>query len=444
MHLSTSDLIGTLRSVVDGPVVTAGDSAYEAARTPYFSHRIGQPVAVLRPRHAHDVAAAVRVASGSRTPLHIRSGGHSAHSTGDGVLIDLGGLTELDVDRQAQTVWAGSGLTVGALNRRLGRHDFAVGLGDTGSTGIGGVSLGGGIGFLARQHGLTIDNLLGAEMVTADGCTRLINCQNERDLFWAIRGGGGNFGVVTRFHFRLASLAQVYGGDLVLPATARTIMEVASACREADRRLTAIVNVTVANQAPVLMIKLCHTEPDQAETAVRTLRDIASPLVDRLGPIPYWTLAEDETPDRGLRPGLQTMYIERIDEPTADAMIEHLHRASSWLRLIQFRVLGGAVADVAADATAYAHRQAKILLTIIHGDDPDHLRADQWARHVQADLDQGVGGAYVNFLGPGDGGSAERAYPDSTLTRLRRIKAAVDPDNVFCHNVNIPPAGETT
>jgi FAD/FMN-containing dehydrogenase len=198
------DLVGTVRSLIDGSVLTAGDPGYETARTPFFSHRIGTPVAVVRPRHAVDVATTVRVASRTGTSLFVRSGGHSWHSTGDGILLDLGTLNGLDLDLATGTAWAEAGLTAGAVSRALAPHDMAVGFGDTGSVGIGGISIGGGIGFLSRLYGLTVDNVLAAEIVTADGRVRVVDADHEPDLFWAIRGGGGNFGIVTRFRYRLA------------------------------------------------------------------------------------------------------------------------------------------------------------------------------------------------------------------------------------------------
>jgi FAD/FMN-containing dehydrogenase len=210
VRLTRPDLIGTLRSLVEGAVLLPGDPGYDQARTPFFAHRTAHPIAVVRPKEAADVAATVRVAAGSDTPLFVRGGGHTTHSTGDGLLLDLGNLTDLDVDAADRSCWAGGGFTAGALTRNLGGHGLAVGFGDTPSTGIGGLTLGGGIGFLARRHGLTVDNLLAAEIVTADGHIRLVDADRDPDLFWAIRGGGSSFGIVTRFRYRLAALAQVY------------------------------------------------------------------------------------------------------------------------------------------------------------------------------------------------------------------------------------------
>jgi hypothetical protein len=444
------DLAGALRSLVDGTVLVAGDAGYDTARTPFFPHRTGHPVAVVRPRHAGDVAATVRVAASSNTPLFVRSGGHSWHSTGDGLLIDLSSLHTVDLDEGDETCWAGSGLTARDLTRVVSARGLAVGFGDTGSVGIGGATLGGGIGFLSRLHGLTIDNLLAAELVTADGQTRIVDSEHDPDLFWAIRGGGGNFGVATRFRYRLARVPRVYGGLLVLPATPRTIADLASACAEADDGLTVIANVMQAPPLPflpdgvagtlVVFARVCYAGPADGGDAVRALRDIAPPLLDLLQPMAYEALLEDEAPDRGARPAVQTMFIDHIDAATAGVIIDHLALARSWLRLVQFRVLGGAVSDIPADRTAYAHRASKILVIVAHGDEPDLQWADRWTRAVAHDLYQGDDGAYVNFLGPDDAGRITSAYPPDTLARLRRIKAAHDPTNLFQSNANIAPS----
>lgn len=450
MRLSRPDLIGTLRSVVDGAVLTSGDPGYDDARTPFFAHRIGRPAAVVRPRHSADVAATIRVAASSGTPLHVRGGGHSAWGTGDGLLLDLGSLTDLDLDPATDIGWAAGGLTAGALTRKLGQHGVAVGLGDTPTTGVAGLTLGGGIGFLARRHGLTIDKLLAAEVVTADGRVRLVDPGQDPDLFWAIRGGGGGFGVVTRLRFRLARLREVLGGTLLLPATPRTIAELTRVCAEADRDLTVISTVLPAPPIPgipaavvgrpVLLALVCHLDPARAETALRPLRGIAPPLLDRLQPMPYPALLE-ETPDRGLRPAMQTLFVNEVDEAAGAAMLDHLAQARSQQRLVQIRVLGGAVGDPGVAATAYAHRRAPILIMIMHGDEPGYGWADRWARRVRGSLDQGIDGAYVNFLGVDGAERLAAAYPGPTLARLRAVKSAYDPDNLFRHPIDLTGQG---
>jgi hypothetical protein len=285
-------------------------------------------------------------------------------------------------------------------------------------------------------------------IVTANGEIRTIDAEHDPELFWAIRGGGGNFGVVTRFQYRLVSVPEIYGGVLVLPATARTISDLAAACAEADDGLTVIANIMPAPPLPflpedlagtlVVIARVCYSGP-AASATVQSLRGITPPIADLLQPMPYAALFAEEAPDRGQRPAIKTMFIEHVDTAVAATILEHPCRATSWLRLVQFRVLGGAISQVPADATAYAHRSSKILVNLVHGAEPDPATASRWTREVARDLYQRDDGAYVNFLGPDDTHQVASAYPGQTLTKLRRVKAAYDPTNLFRNNVNITP-----
>jgi FAD binding domain/Berberine and berberine like len=448
-------LVSTLRTSIDGQVLVAGDPGYDKARTPVFPVRIGTPLAVVRPKHAGDVVATVDVARRTRCPLIVRGGGHhaAAHSTGDGLLLDLSSLTDLDVDVTGRTAWAQTGLTAEAVARALAPHGLAVGFGDTGTVGIGGITLGGGIGFLSRLHGMTIDNVLAAEIVTADGQVRTIDARHGPDLFWAVRGGGGNFGVVTGFRYRLADVAQVHGGVLILPATPAAIAALADACTGADDALTVIANVMAAPPMPfipadlhgqvVVMAQVCYAgDPTTAEQALAPLRSVGPPIADLIQPMPYAALfAEQDAPYEGQVVTARNMFVEHIDEPAGEAILEHMQRAGMAHTLVQFRVLGGAISRVPADATAYAHRQAAVMVTIARYVDGDHMAARRWTEGLGQALQQRDRGAYVSFFGPDDADRIDAAYPGETLTRLRRIKAKYDPTNLFCHNDNIRPEG---
>jgi FAD/FMN-containing dehydrogenase len=446
MQITQHDLIGALTAVVDGEVLGAAEAGYDEARTPFFSHRIGAPAAVVRPRHAGDVAAAVGVATSSGTPVIVRGGGHSVHSTGDGLLLDMRELRDIDVGPLGRTAWAGAGLTSADLSATLDADGLAVGLGDATTVGIGGLTLGGGIGYLSRRDGLTIDNLLTVELVTADGEIRIVDAEHHPDLFWALRGGGGNVGVATRFRYRLSDVTSAFGGLLVVPATPRVIADLAAACHEADRRMTVIANVLTAPPDPVLppglhgqtivMAWVCVTRGIDPEAAVRPLRAVATPLLDRLGPTRYSTLLQD-APDQGMSPALGSTFLDGVGEAEAAVILDRIAGARSWLALVQVRVLGGAVADVEPAATAFAHRQTPVMVTAVHGEHPDLAWATGWVDGLTAEL--GGGGAYVGFVGPGGVGRPEKAYPPATLARLRAIKEAHDPDNVFRHNVNVAP-----
>ena len=447
------DLVEVLRSGVDGRVLTANDAEYDEARTPYLPVRIGRPVAVVRPKHVDDVAIVVDAARRTGLPLFVRSGAHhaAAHSTGDGLLIDLRSLNNIDIDVAGQTAWAETGLTAREVAWALEPHGLAVGFGDIGSVGIGGLTLGGGIGFLSRLYGMTIDNVTAAEIVTADGRVHTIDHEHEPDLFWAIRGGGGNFGVVTKFRYRLARVPQVYGGPLILPATPATITGLAQACAQADDALTVIPTVLPAPPLPfipaemhrqiVIMAVVCYAgDSGQAEEVLRPLREIATPVLDLVQPMPYAALLDEEAPVRGHPMAVRNLFLDHIDESVGATILEGLNRSDTWLRFVQLRVLGAAISRVAPDATAYAHRKSPIMVIVARALEDDELAARRWTEELSAALYQGDHGVYVNFLGPHDGDRIEAAYPGETLARLRRIKAAYDPTNLFCHNDNITPA----
>jgi FAD/FMN-containing dehydrogenase len=446
------DFVDALRLGVDGQVLTAG-ADYDSARTTHFPVRVGGPVAVVRPKHVDDVAAAVSAARLTGLPLFVRSGAHhgAAHSSGDGLLVDLRSLDNIDIDVADRTAWVDTGLTARQVAWALAPDGLAVGFGDTGSVGIGGLTLGGGIGFLSRLYGMTIDNVIAAEIVTADGRVHIVDHEHEPDLFWAIRGGGGNFGVVTRFRYRLVEVREVYGGPLILPATPDTIARLAEVCAAADDALTVIANVMPAPPAPfipqvvhgrlIILARVCYAgDLQQAEQAVQPLREIATPVLDVMQPMPYAALLDEEAPSKGHPVAVRNMFINNIDESVGATIVEGLQRSDTWLRAVQFRALGGAISRVAADATAYAHRNAAIMINVVRALDGDESGARRWTEELAAELDQGVDGSYVNFFGPHDGDRIEAAYPAQTLARLRRIKAVYDPSNLFSNNDNITPA----
>lgn len=452
------DLAGDLARRTDGAVLTRGEPGYDRARTPHFGVRRGEPVAVLRPAHADDVATAVEVAAAAGIPLLVRGGGHHAagHSTGDGLLLDLGSLDGLHLDQPDDsglpTVWAGGGLDAGAVTTALAGRGIAVGFGDTGSVGIGGLTLGGGIGFLSRRHGLTIDNLLGAEVVTSDARVRYVDAAHEPDLFWALRGGGGNFGVVTRFRFRSTPVTQVYGGALVLPATAQVVEQVAAAGTSADDALTVIATVmplpplesipAALHGRVVVLARVCYSgPPEQGERAVAPLRRVAEPLVDLLGPMPYPALLDEPATSKGAVVTGRSVFLDSLDAASAQVVLDHVHASDAPLRMFQFRGMGGAIARVDADATAFAHRERRLMVTIARSAEDGIGPARAWVEGLSADLPTEPGG-YIGFFGEHDVDRIGEAYPPTTLDRLRRIKAAYDPTNLFRHNDNITPAHE--
>jgi FAD/FMN-containing dehydrogenase len=247
--------LSPLAQGMTGRVVVPADSDYDALRTVMYGGLDRRPLALVRVTDAADVARAVTFARDNSLPLAIRSGGHSANGysiVDGGIVIDLREMKAIDLDEAARTVWAGSGLTAAELSAATTAKNLVVGFGDAGSVGLGGITTGGGVGYLTRKHGLTIDALLAAEIVTADGRILTVDAKTEPDLFWAIRGGGGNFGVVTRFKFALQPLPEFTGGMMVLPATPESIVAFMDAALASPEALGGIANVMPAPPMPFL------------------------------------------------------------------------------------------------------------------------------------------------------------------------------------------------
>src|SRR5215204_612476 len=248
---STSEL----RALFNGRVIAPDDPRYEQARTTFYGGIDRKPAAIIRVADAGDVSRLVKLARENGFELAVRSGGHSVvgHSTTEGgIVLDLSAMKDLQVNLEDKTVWAETGLTAGEFTAAVGAHGLATGFGDTGSVGLGGITLGGGVGYLVRKYGLTIDSLLAAEVVTADGQLLHVDAESHPDLFWAIRGGGGNFGVATRFKFQLHEVDSVYGGMLILPATEAVIAGFITEAEAAPEELSTIANVMTAPPMPFL------------------------------------------------------------------------------------------------------------------------------------------------------------------------------------------------
>src|SRR3954452_17716611 len=250
----TKDLpIDDLRSQLDGELIAPDDDSYDEARQVFFKGFDRTPLAVARAANADDVAKVVNAARDGGLELAVRSGGHSRAgygTTDGGLVVDLSGMKGLDIDAEAKTVWVETGITAAEFTNATGEHGLVTGLGDARSVGIGGITLAGGIGFLARRTGLTIDDLLSAEVVTADGQVIQASEQSEPDLFWAIRGGEGNFGIATRFQLRLHEISEIVGGMMILPATPELITGFIEAASAAPEELSTIANVMLAPPMP--------------------------------------------------------------------------------------------------------------------------------------------------------------------------------------------------
>ncbi len=452
----TTFSIPELRATLNGQVITPGEAGYDEARRAFPGDIDRYPAAIVRVKDASDVSRVVSLARETGLELAVKSGGHSGagHSTTDGgILLDLAEMKNLEIDVSGRTAWAETGLTAGEYTAAVGAHGLATGFGDTGSVGIGGITLGGGVGFLARKHGLTIDDLLAAEVVTADGEILHVDAETHPDLFWAIRGGGGNFGVATRFKFRLHEVDTIVGGMLLLPATPEVIASFVAEAEAAPEELSAIANVMAAPPMPflppewhgelVVMALMAYAgDVDEGERAIAPLRALAEPIADMVKPMSYPEMYPPEEGDYHPTAASRTLFMDTVDRGVAETIVEYLRASDATMRVAQIRVLGGAMARVPAEATAFAHRSSRIMVNVaaFYEGPEDQPRREAWVTDFASALEGGGAGAYVNFLGDEGEERVRAAYPGSTWERLVEIKGRYDPTNLFRLNQNIPPA----
>jgi FAD/FMN-containing dehydrogenase len=445
-----------LRDAVTGQILVDGDPGYDAARGLHNSHYDRKPAAIVRPADAIDVARTVQTAHELGLELVVKSGGHSVagHSATDGgILLDMRTLNGVDID---PIRWVGSaqgGTTAGEYTMAAAVHGMATPFGDTLSVGLGGLTLGGGVGWLARKHGMTIDNLLEADIVTADGRLVTVSEESDPDLFWAIRGGGGNFGIVTRFRYRLHPVEIVTGGALFLPLTREVLRGLIDASVEAPDDLTQISFVMPLPPAPFIPAELVGTPAvavmpvfsgplDEGEAAMAPFRALAKPYADLIGQMPYTAQYQFTSGGEGASVGvLRSSFLPDLAESAIDAIVERHSNPVPGMAFTQLRVLGGAMARVPAGATAFAHRDATVMASVITGTTEEHYDAAvAWTEAYHAELSEGSTGVYSNFLADEGTGRLAQAYPGATYERLVQVKRRVDPENFFHGNHNIRPS----
>ncbi len=445
-----------LRARARGAVTAPGDEAYDDDRLVFNAAIDRRPAAILRAADADDVAAAVRVAGEHGLDVAVRGGRHSFAGLGvadDAIVIDTRDLDDLEIDPEGRAAWAGAGLTAGAYTAATAEHGLVTGFGDHPDVGIAGITLGGGLGYLSRKRGLTIDELLAVELVTAGGERIVADEENHPDLFWALRGGGGNFGVVTRLRYRLHELGPVLGGMLILPGSPEILRGYIEALDAAPEELTAISSAMLAPPMPsipeelhgspvILGLLLYAGDPDEGQQALEPVRALATPLLDDVKPIRYAELYEgEEGPPRGAF----SVRAELLDELT-DAQLEAAfaypqENPPPAIGALQFRVLGGAISRVPSDATAYAHRERRLMVNVaaMLPGATDGAPVDNWADEFARALGIGDGPVYVNYLGSDAADRVGDAYPEPTLARLAEVKRRYDPSNLFRGNVNVAP-----
>jgi FAD/FMN-containing dehydrogenase len=458
MHVKTTPDIPIcgLRAALDGRVIAADDRGYDDARGVFFTGFDRRPAAVVRVADASDVARVVTLARETGAELAVRGGGHGRAGYGTsegGIVLDLSAMNAVEIGAEGRTAWAQPGVKTGDYTRATGEYGLATGLGDTPTVRVGGITLAGGIGFLVRKHGLTIDDVLGAEVVTADGELLTVDEETHADLFWALRGGGGNFGVATRLRFRLHEIDQVLGGMLVLPASAEVITGLVAAAEAAPEELSMIANIANAPPVPfvpaeqhgkpvVMALMVFAGDAEAGERAIAPIRALAKPLADMVRPIRYPEMYEGpEHPRPGFDAGTNLL-VNAFAPGAAEAILEHLETSTAHMAYAQLRVLGGAMARVPDGATAFGHRGAKMMLNIaaMYANPDEAPEHKAWVSSLATALSDGTSASYVGFLGDAGDQGVRRAYPPATLERLADVKRRYDPDNLFRRNLNVPAA----
>ena len=454
----TIDRLARLRSRLAGQLVTAASPDYDdVRRVPVITTPARRPEAIVRAARPNDVVEAVRFARAEGRPLAVRSGGHSVaglNMVDDALVVDFSLMRRVSVDPARGTVRVAPGANSGEVVAAGHAYGLSLSTGDTATVGVAGLTIGGGVGFMVRKHGLAIDNLISVDVVTADGELVTASADENPDLFWAIRGGGGNFGIITDFEFRMANVGQVLGGALVLPASREVLEGYHAYVADAPDDLTTIADLMHAPPAPfiphdrvgepVLNILAVWTgDVAEGEKALAPLRALAEPVADVIAPMPYPAIYQFTKPqEQPAGAAIRTMFADGHGTQTFDAILEAMAEPAGPMSIVQFRGLGGAFGRVASDATAFAHRDRRFMTTILgiwHDPSEDASRHWNWANGLWAKIRGDAAGAYVNFVGNEGEERIRDAYPAATYERLVDVKTKYDPQNMFCFNQNIRP-----
>src|SRR4051812_453756 len=443
-----------------GTAVLPGDSDYDHARSIWNGAHDRQPALIVRCAGVADVIRTVNLARSQGLPLAVRGGGHSipGFSTVDGgVLLDLSQMTGIEIRPENRSVTAQAGCTWKDLDAETQQFGLAVTGGLVSSTGIAGFTTGGGIGWLMRHHGLACDNLLGADVVTADGQFVHTSPRENANLFWGLRGGGGNFGVVTSFEYHLHEVGPtVLSGLVFYPAeeAEQVLAGYRAACAAAPDELTTLVNLTTAppvpflpesvHGTPIIAVGGCWSgDPDAGAAATAPFRSLGTVVADVFAVNPYagWQQALDPLYPRGVHNYFRSAFLRTADAASLRVLQDSFATLPNAMMEIHLQHLGGAVGRVAADATAFAMRDQEFLVNIIARTPNADGFSDvvEWARGVTSALGPDAG-TYVNFTGDTDVALVRAAYPPDTYRRLVQLKNEYDPTNLFRLNQNIAPS----
>jgi FAD/FMN-containing dehydrogenase len=452
--------IGELAQALRGDLIRPGDPEYDEARAIWNGAHDRRPALIVRCRGVADVLKAVEFARSEGLPLAVRGGAHSipGFSTVDnGIVLDLAPMNGVRVDPGRRTVVAQGGSLWSDVDAETQAFGLAVTGGLVSSTGIGGFTLGGGIGWLVRRCGLTCDNLVGADIVTADGRYLHVSEDEHPELLWALRGGGGNFGVVTSFEFRLHEVGPTVFAGLVFyhGADAEQVLRgFRAATSTAPDELSMVVNMTTAPPAPFLpeevhgkpvvaVVGLWSGRPEDGDAATRVFRQLAPVVVDLFGPMPYTGMQTmlDPLYPRGMWNYFRSAFFDDLDDPTAGALAAAYARVPNPVSELHIHHLGGAMGRIPADATAFATRDRDFILNVVarSADADGYPAATQWARTTTEALGPDAA-TYVNFTGEAGEDRVRAAYPKDTYERLVAVKDRYDPTNLFRLNQNIRPS----
>jgi len=452
--------LDALRAQVRGTVTGPDDPDYDVARAVRNGMIDKRPAVVVQAANAGDVMAAVRFAADHGLTVAVRGGAHSVPGFGtcdDGVVVDLSAMRGVRVDPQNQTARVAGGATWGDLNAATYPFGLATTGGIISTTGVGGLTLGGGIGYLARGLGLSLDNLLAADVVTGDGSFHVASEKDDPDLFWAIRGGGGNFGVVTSFEFRLSPVKDIYGGPMFfeLDKAGDLFRLYREFIADAPEEFGGFPAYQIAPPLPfipeerhgttlALMVTCWAGDLDRGEEVLKPFRDLAPVVAEMVGPMPYPALnsAFDDLYPSGLRHYWKASFVKELTDEAIDAHVEHGSRVPEMTSTMHIYPINGACQRVAPDATAFAYRDANFA-TVIAGmwpDEKDDERNTAWVRdYYDAIAPLSEEGGYINFMAEDDQGRIRSNYRGN-YDRLQQLKGKYDPGNLFRHNQNIAPA----
>jgi FAD/FMN-containing dehydrogenase len=447
------ELVRELAGRVSGPVLSPQDAGYEEARTIHNGLVDRSPALIVRCRATSDVVAALEFARRTRLEVSVRGGGHNVAGravTDGGLMISLADMKDIAVDPERATATVQGGVTWGELNAAAGAHGLAVTGGLVSTTGIAGYTLGGGLGWLMARHGLAADNLDAVELVTADGEVLDIDAASHADLFWALRGGGGNFGVVTSFTYRLHRVGMVTGGLIAHPieAAGELLRFYRDAVAEASDDLTVfagLVHAPDGSGAKLAALVVFHAgEPDTAERELAPFLSFGSPLMAQVGPLPYPvmnTLLDAGYPDGALNYWLSS-FTSGLPDALIDRAVERFAVVPSPMTAILLEHFHGAVTRVGPTETAVPHREPgwNLVLPSVWTDPAATAANIRWTRETFAALRPHLAtGRWLNYLGDDQADDAIRAAYGPNYQRLRDIKRRYDPDNVFHLNHNIAP-----